>query len=166
MQAETIAYVFGAAHRILMANLAGITHEESLTCARETANGINWLTGHILNSRGRLARVLGAGGPFLTERESTYYGRGSRPIHAGDPCANLDQLVGGLRLSAEEISARLATMTDAELDAEIDLKLFPIPPDKPTVSAMVTFLLFHEAYHNGQIALNRRAMGKTSGIGV
>jgi len=166
MQAETIAYVFGAAHRILMANLAGVSQEESLMCARETANGINWLAGHILNSRGRLARVLRAGGPFLTDLESTYYGRGSRPIHAGDPCANLEQLADGLRESAEKISARLATMTDAELDAEIDPKLFPIPPEKPTVAAMVTFLVFHEAYHNGQIGLNRRAIGKTSGIGV
>ena len=125
MLAPTLAYAFGAGHRILMANLAGITHADSLRCAGESANGINWLAGHILTARGRLASRLGAGGPFLTEAEIVCYSKGSRPIREGDPCAPLDRLVEGLEESARKISARFQTITDAELEVEMDRNAFP-----------------------------------------
>jgi hypothetical protein len=166
MQAETLSYAFSAQNRILLANLAGIDHEDSLVCASETANGINWLAGHILNARGRIAKLIGAGGPFLAEVDAAFYGRGSRRISQGDPCAPLDRIVEELKVSAALISERLATMSDTDLDAEIDRKLFPIPPEKPTVGALITFLTIHEAYHNGQIGIVRKAIGKASGIGV
>ncbi len=166
MLAQTLAYIFGAEHKILLANLADISHDDSLRCAGETANGINWLAGHILGARGRMAARIGAGGPFLNDEESAFYGKGSQPIRMGDPCAPLERIVEGLKESAEKILARLETLTDAELAVEIDRKLFPIPPEKPTVGASVMFLIFHESYHNGQIGIVRRAIGKASGIGA
>jgi hypothetical protein len=166
MLAQTLAYAFGAEHKILMSNLKQVSHEDSLRCAGEAANGINWLAGHILGARGRMAARIGAGGPFLNDQESAFYGKGSQPIRAGDPCIPLDMLVEGLKESSEKILARLETITDAELAVEIDRKLFPIPPGKPTLGASVMFLIVHEAYHNGQIGIVRRAIGKVSGIGA
>jgi hypothetical protein len=167
MNAETLAYAFGAEHKILMANLSAITHEESLRCVAGSANGINWLAGHLLNARGRrIAANLGAGGPFLTEEESECYGRGSRPIRAGDPCVPLERLIEGLKESGARISTRLQTITDAELNVEIDRGLFAFPPERPTVGKLVAFMLMHEMYHSGQIGLIRRALEKASGIGV
>jgi len=151
----------------LLANIAGITHEESLKSAGGSANGINWLAGHILNSRARLAARTGApGGPFLSEQEAAWYGKGSKPIGAGDPCVPLEGIVAGLQQTVDGIAAWLAQMTDAELEAAIDRTMFPIPPAKPTLGAMVEFAILHEMYHSGQIGLVRRALGKASGIGV
>jgi hypothetical protein len=167
MDSETLAYAFASEHKILMANLGGITHDESLLCAGGCANGINWLAGHLLNARGRrIAAIIGAGGPFLTEDESQYYGRGTRPIRTGDPCVPLERLLEGLKASGVKITARLQTITEAELNVEIDRSLFAFPPDKPTVGKLVTFMLMHEMYHSGQIGLIRRALEKPSGIGV
>ncbi len=166
MHAETLAYAFGAQNKILLSNLNGICHDESLLAPGPTANGINWLAGHVLNARGRIAKLTGAGGPFLTAEESAYYGKGSHNVRAGDPCAQLERLVAGLVESGTQIRARLAAMTDAELDAAVDVRLFPIPPDQPTLGALITFLVIHEAYHNGQIGIVRRAIGKPSGIGA
>ena len=167
MYTETLVYAFSAGHKILLANLSGITHEESLQSAGGSANGINWLAGHILNSRSRLAARTGTpGGPFLSEQESAWYGKGSKAIGAGDPCVPLERIVEGLRQSVDVIAARLAQMSHAELEAEVDRSMFPIPPEKPTLGALVEFAILHEMYHSGQIGLVRRVLGKASGIGV
>lgn len=167
MYTETLAFAFVAGHKILLANLKGITHEDSLRSAGGAANGINWIAGHVLNTRSRFAARIGAvGGPFLNEEESAWYTKGSRPIGSGDPCVMLDRVVAGLEESAEIIGARLAQMTEAELEAAVDRSMFPIAPDNPTLGASVEFLILHEMYHSGQIGLVRRALGKPSGIGV
>jgi DinB superfamily len=167
MYNETLAFAFSAGHRILMANLAGITQEESLSSAGGAANSINWLAGHILNSRSRMAKRIAAGGePLLNEQESAWYGKGSRPIGPGDPCVPLERIVKGLEQTVGAVATRLAEMSDAELETLVDRSMFPIPPDKPTLGAAVQFGILHEMYHSGQIGLVRRALGKASGIGV
>ena len=167
MYTQTLVYAFSAGHKILLANLAGVTHEESLQNAGGSANGINWLAGHILNSRTRLAARTGAPcGPIFSEQEAAWYGKGSKPIGAGDPCVPLERIVAGLEQTVGGIAARLAQMTDAELETAIDRTMFPSPPEKPTLGAMVEFAILHEMYHSGQIGLVRRALGKASGIGV
>jgi hypothetical protein len=166
MDSQTLTYMFGASQKILTANLAGITHDESLQAPHGAANCINWLAGHILNTRSRLAGLLGAGGPFILQPEASYYGRGSQPIRPGDPCANLEKLTEGLRDSSALLDAKFRSLTECELLREIDAKMFAIKPEKPTITAILSFLICHEMYHSGQIGTLRRLIGKPSGIGV
>ena len=74
--------------------------------------------------------------------------------------------MAGLQQTADGIPTRLAQMTHAELEAEVDRSMFPIPPEKPTLGALVEFAILHETDHSGQIGLVRRVLGKASGIGV
>ena len=47
---------------------------------------------------------------------------------------------------------KLSIMTDAELDTKA-------APDKPSTADMVSFFVYHEAYHLGQIGYARKMIG-------
>ena len=166
MQSDTLAYGFAASQKILDRNLAGISHEESLVSTHDCANCINWLAGHILATRGRLATLIQAGEPLLSPGQAAAYARGSGPIRPGDPCVPLEKLIAALEGSGAELVERIKAMTDEDLETALDPSRFPIRPDTPTVGASIAFVLLHEGYHAGQIGLASRLIGKPSGLGV
>ena len=62
----------------------------------------------------------------------------------------------------EKLTARLESITEAELSAKSDIK---VPGNDDTLVALVTFMAFHESYHIGQVSLIQRLYGMEGLVG-
>jgi uncharacterized damage-inducible protein DinB len=154
-----LASTFGISAYAAQANTQDVSHEESVTPPPNGGNTINWILGHILASRDVLAARLGDT-PFLTEEETKLYGRGSAPVGPDTPCAPFERLLEGLAASTPALQRRLDAMTEEDLAMELEQSAFPVPVEVHTLGSLLTFLLFHESYHVGQLGIVRRTLGK------
>lgn len=127
-------------------NLGEVSHEDSLTTAPNGGNSVNWLLGHMIEVRDGMRKALGLE-PIADEAMINLYKRGTENITA-DKAFKLEDLLEKYNSSSDEMIKRL------EGD---EVK------DEEAINTM-TVLLFHEAYHAGQIGLFRRIMGKDSKI--
>ena len=127
-------------------NLGEVSHEESLTTAPNVGNSVNWLLGHMIEVRDGMRKALGLE-PIADEAMINLYKRGTENITA-DKAFKLEDLIEKYNRGSDEMIKRPESdeITDAEA---VDT---------------LTVLLFHEAYHAGQIGLFRRIMGKDSKI--
>jgi len=127
-------------------NLGEVSQEDSLTTAPNGGNSVNWLVGHMIVVRDGMMKALGLES-IADETLINLYQRGTENITA-DKANKLEDLLQKYNRGSDEMIKRLEgdEVTDAE-----------------AVDTM-TVLLFHEAYHAGQIGLFRRIMGKDSKI--
>lgn len=167
MRRDMLCLGFQAAQMTIAANLAGVSHEEGLRQPAPAGNCVNWLAGHLLTSRDGLQRILGIGAlPSLNDDEARVYRQGSPPLREPSTAIPLDRLAQGLQSASSAITSRIQALSDQELDALLDPKMFPAPVDRPSLANLLTLFLFHEAYHSGQIGLSRRLLGKSSGLAI
>lgn len=150
-QVHMLAKMFEVSYGALFRNLEGITHEESLVFPKPAGNCANWLLGHIVSSRNRVLPLVGVVPVWTLETGFLYSGIEEAhwtPDHA---------------LPFRDIQSDLARIQQELLNA-----LEVTPEDKlaqqvspgRTVGEALGFLLWHESYHGGQIALVRRLLGK------
>jgi uncharacterized damage-inducible protein DinB len=167
MRSDMLALGFETAQMTVAANLAGLSHEESLKQPQEAGNCVNWLAGHLLTSRDGLKQILGIGGhPSLNEVEAKAYKQGSSPLRERATAIQLDRLAQELQGASAAIVSKIRSMPEPQLDTLLDPKMFPVPVDQPVLANLLTLFLFHEAYHSGQIGLGRRLLGKSSGMKI
>jgi len=167
MRSGMLALGFQTAQMTIAANLAGLSHEQSLQQPRPAGNCVNWLAGHLLTSREGLKQILKISGePSLGAREAESYRQGSAPLSSPERAVRLERLDSELQKCSADIVSKIRSMSEAELDALLDPKLFPGPVDQPSLANLLTLFLFHEAYHSGQIGLSRRLLGQPSGIRI
>ena len=164
MQRNLLTVGLRAAQGSILANLKGLTDEESLRILGIEGNSVNWIAGHLLASRDRAQERL-AGQAFLSPDEAKLYRTGTSPRPEGRTCVPLGRLQDGLRSSGESLLTRWGALSEADLDKEVDPKSFRFPVEKPTLGALLSFFVFHEGYHSGQLGLARRILGKPSGLG-
>lgn len=131
---------------VIQLNLGEVSHEDSLTTAPNNGNSVNWLLGHIIVVRDGMRKSLGLT-PIANEAMINLYQRGT-PNIIGEKAFNLNELIEMYNRGTDDMVSRLE-------GNEIT--------DKEAVDTMAV-LLFHEAYHAGQIGLFRRIMGKDSKI--
>ena len=131
-------------------NLEGVTHDQSLLSAQTGGNSINWVLGHLVNTRAAMLRLLG-GDPLTGERHNTLYGRYTDGVGAGDDCETLEALLEVWNAYQAALLERLEGATDEQLGAEVN-KIFEPEATEPTGVQFAHFL-FHEIYHAGQIGV-------------
>jgi len=167
MRRDMLVLGFLTSQMTIAANLAGLSHEQSLDCPVKAGNCVNWIAGHLLTSRNGLEKILQLdGAPALTEQEAKLYVQGSSPLLDPDSAVKLERLVAELQKASDAIIAKVQSLSEQELDALLDPKMFPGPVNRPSLDNLLTLFLFHEAYHSGQIGLGRRLLGEKSGIRV
>ncbi|HLT24018.1 MAG TPA: DinB family protein [Ignavibacteria bacterium] len=125
-------YVFGR-------NLEEISNEESLTVPDSRVNTVNWVAGHLVNSRDDLLEDIGRE-RILQSEYAEYYGRG-KSLPGPEAAIDIDTIKKDYDRLTEEINKVLA-----EGDAEKDQR--------------VAFFMFHESYHAGQLGILRKLIGK------
>ena len=152
---ELLAIHFGRSAKLLLTNLEGITHQQSLW-RPSNANSINWLVGHIVASRSGFTHAIGFT-PVWDEATRSRYGFGSAPIdHDGDGVFPLERLI--------------ADFTNAQniLDAGVRAQTFEMlsgPSPSPRFQTRAEYLLykqFHETHHIGQVLALREQLGLPS----
>ncbi len=166
MLSEQYKHGFGVAQMVLMANLKDVSQADSLAVAGNAGNCMNWIAGHLLSSRSAVLGALGEHTAFLQAEEAQPYLQGSAPPSQSNPGQPLERLLTGLHESHAKVMARLSLMEDADFEQQIDPAMFPMPVEQPTLATLMTTLLFHEAYHVGQLGLARRALGMPSGLQI
>ena len=117
------------------------------------SNALLWLLGHVTRHRSMLLQRCDPAAPKFPWGEA--FARGGTPgeLERSVPLADLLRC---FRETTARLVERLPALTEAELSASIGQKL---PHGDDTLRGMVAFLLFHEAYHVGQIGYVRKLLG-------
>jgi hypothetical protein len=154
MEASLAAAVgmFRAADHYMNHSTSGLP-ADALTRRIGAANSILWIAGHATVGRLRLLALLGEPGEVPW---ATVFGKGSAET-ADAPRPDLETVLDRWRGTAKLLEHRLAGLTAAELEAAAPYEL---PTSDPTLLGVVTYFAFHEAYHIGQIASTRKALGQ------
>ncbi len=84
-------------------------------------------------------------------------------MKSGDQGIDLERLKVALDESQKKLIPALQGLSDEALAADVPEK-FKRPPLTGSVGDALARLCYHEGYHNGQIGLVRRLVGKESAI--
>ena len=152
--AKELAGAFARNLGILEDQTKGLTHADSLLQPPFRGNCMNWVLGHVAETRNGILQQLGKGA-ILTEAQAKRYGYGSEPVCGDDAdTLTLEQLMALIRQSQEEIASALETITPEGLGREVESFL-----GKTSLGAYLFFLLWHDTYHVGQTELLRQLAG-------
>lgn len=137
---------------VIKRQTAGLTHEQSLLQPPFRGNCMNWVLGHMLEARNPILQHLGQPA-ILSSSEAALYQRESAPITAATAALPLERLLADFEESQSRIEQGLATLADAQLAIIINEER------QTTLSATLSFLAWHEAYHLGQLEYLRQLTG-------
>jgi uncharacterized damage-inducible protein DinB len=142
----------GLHSKLFLNCLDGLSEEAALVRPGDTANHMAFIAAHLVDARHWLARTVGlsAANPFADRLA------GARSIDDLKDCPTLAESREAWRALARPLEAHLAQLDSSVLDQQSPTR-FPIA-DKSLVGT-VAFLVHHEAYHIGQLALLRRVVG-------
>ncbi len=147
-----IASLLQNSEGLLDRSLAGLTREQGLSRLGAGTNPLLWMAAHLTTTRFGLAQLIGV------DAQRPWDGRFVRGSELGDLAAIPEQaeILATFRRVSELLAVRLSALGDAELDAPSP-RAFPIE-DKSLLGGL-GFLAYHEAYHLGQMAVVRKALG-------
>lgn len=130
----------------------GVTHEQSLLQPPFRGNCMNWVLGHMLEARNEILQQLGQ--PIvLSAPEDAFYQRESAPLTPTSPAVPLPTLLAGLDQSLAGIEQGLQNVTEAKMATIINAER------QTTLRASISFSVWHEAYHLGQLEYLRQLTG-------
>jgi len=152
---EELAGAFARNWSIIKSQTNGLTHTDTLLQPPFRGNCMNWVLGHILDTRNGVLKVLGES-PVVSETERVRpYGHGSEPVCGdGEGVLKLEQLLEKFESSQRAIEAGLKRISPEELARETRDHRGPV-----TAAQRLFFLYFHETYHVGQAELLRQLAG-------
>jgi uncharacterized damage-inducible protein DinB len=132
--------------------LEGMDDSSARWRAEGRSNNALFVAAHLVDSRAWTARMLGLDIPAPFGGAVTY----GTSIDDLPDLPSLEVVAHEWTAASAPFEARLATLTEADLAAPA-ARRFPV--DDPSLAGSLAFLLHHEAYHIGQLALLRRAVG-------
>jgi hypothetical protein len=148
MHLDYLQHQFQLTSKALEYNLDGISDEESFIYAESGGNTVNWVVGHIIATRDTLLERVNTQ-QVLTASERTRYQRGSEPIEKYDEgIIQLSRMRGDLGKSNTIMTEMFDKLENGEIPLNEELGI------------EIAGILFHEAYHVGQVAILRRFLGK------
>jgi hypothetical protein len=147
---QDLTKAFGRNTNNLKNQCKGLTHADSLCQPPVPGNCLNWVVGHVVNSRDSVLGLLGA--PKLTtEAQAKRYGYGSEPVCGEGPdLITLEDALALLEKGEAAIAAALSAKSEAELSREVQSFAGLV-----TVAQFVFLLYGHETYHVGQTEILR-----------
>jgi hypothetical protein len=146
---------------VVRLNVEGISHEQSLNQPRPAGNCINWVLGHLIVVYNEVLPLL-AQTPVETSSPLTRYARGSPPITHASDALPLQDLVSAWDEACVRVDAGLGALLPQRLDAIIPNG--PTGDPHETLGSLMATVLFHQAYHAGQLGLLRRIAGEPGAI--
>jgi hypothetical protein len=144
---------------ILRRQTEGLTHQESLLQPQPGGNCLNWVMGHLVVNLLDILKVLDGVMPSGLP-DLAHYGFGSEPVHGDEPgVIELPVLVDAYALLTKTITDRLAQMSEADFDEEIEFW-----QGQSRRGYVAFFYFFHNTYHIGQLEQLRNLAGKTEKV--
>lgn len=138
--------------RLLLHCFDGVDEAAALQRIDQRTNHMAFVACHLVDARFYLARLLGApvGQPFGGRLEE------ARSIDDIDTFPALSEILETWREIGATLGRILEQVPEHELDRESPIEL---PITDPSRRAACQFLLQHEAFHIGQLALLRKQLG-------
>ncbi len=143
---------------LLKTALENLSEEELHRRGGPQSNSMLWITGHLALSRCRMLKLTGGDRDFPW---SDLFSRGSAMQTPNDYPA-LDQVLESWDKTSGLLLAALPKMTPEQLFAKSPQSL---PGDDKSVRGALSFLVYHEAYHMGQMGYLRKMLGYESLVG-
>jgi uncharacterized damage-inducible protein DinB len=139
--------------RLFVNCLDGMSEQQALERPGASANHVAFLAAHLVEARYFIARALGlqAHSPFKEILE------GAKGIDDIEAFPSLDAIRAAWSGVSGRLSERLESLDENSLSAKAPAR-FPIEGGD-TILGCLTFLVQHDAYHIGQLALLRRQIG-------
>jgi uncharacterized damage-inducible protein DinB len=138
--------------RLFRSCLDGLNDEQARSRISERTNSVSFIAAHLVESRHFLASQLG-------EKAPSPFGAVFAEAKSIDDVSELPSLAAileGWNAISEELERRLERAEASALDAHSPIR-FPI--DDTSRLGTVAFLMQHDSYHVGQLALLRKHVG-------
>ena len=142
-------------------NLEGLSDEDALVGPGSGGNCANWITGHLLHARVGLLALMSVEPPFASNKYLRYE-RNSGPVSEPEGTVPLAEMINDFADTGKPLQAGLESLTDEFLAREAPA--FPGGDSRDNMGALMTGLVFHEAYHAGQLGVLRRVSGQEGAI--
>lgn len=156
---EEFSKMLSGEYDIMLKQLDGLSHADSLLQPQPGGNCLNWVMGHLVGNLVDILNVLGGESPDgLLNLDR--YGFGSEPV-CGDEAGliELPALRDAYGHLTEAINTRLAEMKETDFDQEIDFW-----QGTSRRGYVAFFYFFHHTYHIGQLEQLRNLAGKTEEV--
>jgi hypothetical protein len=140
--------------------LNDITEDEAFVTIGQSPNHICWQTGHIITTTALRIGCLGAKADIPKEWVRMF-SRGATCEKDRSACPAFAELRDTLFSLYPQAEKALSMCTEDYLGSEIEV----IPGWKDLAVHYITFLLTHDFYHAGQIAIIRRHLGRSGTFG-
>ncbi len=152
------AFILAANDSLADRAFQGVKPEELWLQPMPRNNSMLWIYAHMAVVRARLLKALGE--DYETGWDETF-GRGAA---LQDPSAypSRESIQRVSRDVNARLFARLSALTDADIMRPAKGQL---PPAVQTVGDQITFIALHDAYHVGQLAYVRKALGYPGVVG-
>ena len=138
--------------RLFLSAVNGVDDTVAVTRPNAGTNHIAFISCHLVDARYYLATCAGS------ETQSPFKElENARTIEDVKNFPPLEEIRSAWTHISEVLTDKLPRLSEADLKREME-RLFPIEDGKSLLGC-VTFLLEHEAFHIGQIALLRRYFG-------
>lgn len=156
---DEFAKLLTAEHDLMLKQVDGLSHTDSLLQPQPGGNCLNWVMGHLVGNLADILAVLDgespAGLPNLDR-----YGFGSEPVCGEEAdLIELPALRDAYGHLTEAINTRLAEMKETDFDQEIDFW-----QGNSRRGYVAFFYFFHHSYHIGQLEQLRNLAGRTDKV--
>ena len=155
MSTDLLAVQLGYNNYTFHKNVDGVSHDESLVQPHPGGNCLNWVVGHLADSRDSLRKLVGLE-PASSEANPVY-ARSAEPLKDSGSATPFDELTAAFSKDQDAIVGAIKAMTPEQLAAPAPFS--PGNDPEETVGTLLAGLIFHEAYHIGQTGVLRRIAG-------
>lgn len=138
-------------YRVIQAQVKGLSHADTLLQPAARGNCLNWVLGHVTESRRSMMMVAGLAPLWEADRYARYQ-RESDPVMAEDDVLPIEELLADLEATQARLVGALPELPDEKWDAVADDR-------GRTTGERLNFLVWHEAYHAGQMEQLRQLAG-------
>lgn len=154
MDISTLLYFLRVGAFVVNKNCEGITHGESLIHPQGGGHCLNWVMGHIVKTRNDALELVGKQ-PLYPESNFVVYVPGRFALENAITIEELHDSFNALQGPLED-GIRSLTVEKMLQPASFS----PTGSSDETIGSLLAAILFHEAYHGGQLGIVRRALGK------
>ena len=135
--------------------LDGLSDLEANSRTDKKSNNIKWLAGHLTSTRFSLKDAVGF---EMKDPYATLFGHG-QSLQDNIDYPSIDRIRELWNEISDRVSAGLSRLPEEVLNGPAPRRV-PIGDD--TFEGMLAFLMHHEAYHIGQMALIRKQLGRSA----
>lgn len=161
IEAGTLIRMAESNYGVIQRQVKDLTHDDSLLQLPFRGNCLNWVLGHITQSRNKMLRLVDEN-PVWTPEQNARYDTNSLPITSADDAIRFEQILADLKVAHEQLTDRLKDISVEDLAASAKPVIADMPP--LTTGQFLLTLLWHETYHVGQTELLRQLAGKNDKV--